>query len=63
MNGLEKEAAMIQSIVLDKDLEGMAKKLPESSLIEVPFEIVNAKGVIWKNGELQVTEAGGVNWL
>lgn len=37
MNGLEKEAAMIQSIVLDKDLEGMAKKLPESSLMKKYF--------------------------
>ena len=62
-NGLEIEEAMLQNIVLKKEIEQYPKGEAESSILNIPYEVTSLKDIEWNNGKLSVKKDKAVMTL
>lgn len=56
LNGLKFEEVSLQSIFLEKDIEGIHSESPECDKLEIPFEIKKEEKLKWSNGVISVSK-------
>jgi len=60
LNGLEKEELMLQSIILDRNIDGVGNGEFNSLIVEIPYEITQMKNLELNEDRLKVNNANAI---